>query len=86
MASRPALRKAILKNELSMPGLVDVVANFFGAWKIVVSYLKQTGRKNDGDSLVVRSSFVSMLFASFRLLLEICKYHQQSLSMIHVGT
>ena len=86
MASRPALRKAFLTNEFSMPGLFDVVANFFGVWKIVVSYLKKTSRKNDGDSLVVRSSFVGILFASFRLPLEICKYHQQILSMIHVGT
>ena len=30
MASRPALRKAIITNDLSMPGLVDVVANIVG--------------------------------------------------------
>ena len=56
MSSRPALKKAILTNDLSMPHLVDVVANIIGVWPLIVSYLKETGRKNDGDSLVVRFS------------------------------
>ena len=61
MASRPALRKAIIMNDLSMPGLVDVVANIVGVWRLVVLYVKKTGRKDDGDSLVVRSSTVGVL-------------------------
>ena len=56
MSSRPALKKAILTNDLSMPHLVDVLANIIGVWPLIVSYLKETGRKDDGDSLVVRSS------------------------------
>ena len=56
MSSRPALKKTILTNDLSMPHLVDVVANIIGVWPLIVSYLKKTGRKDDGDSLVVRSS------------------------------
>ena len=60
MASRPALRKAIITNELSMPGLVDVVANIVGVWPLIVSFLKQTGRKDEGDSLVVRSFLVGI--------------------------
>ena len=56
MSSRPALKKAILTNDLSLPHVVEVVANNIGAWPLVVSYLKETGRKDDGDSLVVRSS------------------------------
>ena len=64
MASRPALRKAIITNDLSMPGLVDVVAIIVGVWPLIVSYLKETGRKNDGDKLVVRSSTVGVLSAS----------------------
>ena len=56
VSSRPALKKAILTNDLSMPHLVDVVANIIGFWPLIVSYLKETGRKDDGDSLVVRSS------------------------------
>ena len=55
MSSRPALKKAILTNDLSMPHLVDVVANIIGVWPLIVSYLKETGRKDDSDSLVVRS-------------------------------
>ena len=71
MASRPALRKAIIMNDLSMPGLVDVVANIVGVWPLIVLYLKETGRKDDGDTLVVRSStlvfclrYVNMLLIS----------------------
>ena len=64
MASRPALRKAIITNDLSMPGLVDVVANIVGVLPLVVSYLKETGRKDDGDSLVVRSSNLGVFSAS----------------------
>ena len=56
MSSRAALRKAILTNDLGMPHLVDVVANIISVWPLIFSYLKETGRKDDGDSLVVRSS------------------------------
>ena len=56
MSSRPSLKKAILTNDLSLPHLVDVVANNIGVWPLIVSYLEETGRKDDGDSLVVRSS------------------------------
>ena len=56
MSARPALKKAILTNNLSMPHLVDVVANIISVWPLIVSYLKETGRKDEGDSLVVRSS------------------------------
>ena len=63
MASRPALRKAIITNDPSMPGLVDVVANIVGVWPLVVSYLKETGRKDDEGNLVVRSSTVGVLSA-----------------------
>ena len=55
MSSRPALKKATLTNDLSMPHLVDVVANIIGVWPLIVSSLKETGRNDDGDSLVVRS-------------------------------
>ena len=53
-SSRPALKKANLNNDLSMPHLVDVVANISGVWLLIVSYLKDTGRKYDGDCLVLR--------------------------------
>ena len=56
MSSRPSLKRAILTNDLGMPHLVDVVANIIGVWPLIVSFLKETGFKDDGDSLVVRSS------------------------------
>ena len=65
MSSRPALKKAILTNDLSMPHLVDVVVNIIGVWPLMVSYLKETGRKDDGDSLVVRSSSFLVVLVQF---------------------
>ena len=56
ISSRPTLRKAILTNDLGMPHLVDIVANIIGVWPSIVSYLKETGRKDDGKDLVVSSS------------------------------
>jgi len=53
MKSRSSLRRAIITGELSMPSLVDVVSNIVGVWPLIVVYLKETGRKTDGDSLVV---------------------------------
>ena len=47
MASRPALRKVIITNDLSMPGLVDVAVNLVEVWPLVVSCLKETDRKYD---------------------------------------
>ena len=60
MASRPALRRAIITHDLSMPELVNVVANIIGVWPLIVSFLKETGRKDEGDSLVVRSFLVGI--------------------------
>ena len=56
MSSSPALRKAIFTNDLGMPHLEDIVANIIDVWPLIVSYLKESGRKDDGDSLVVRYS------------------------------
>ena len=50
MSSRPALRKAILTNDLGMPHLVDSV------WPLIVSDFEDRGHKDDSDSLVVKSS------------------------------
>ena len=72
MASRPALRKAIVTNNLSMPDLVNVVANIAGAWPLIVLYLKKTGRKDEGDSLVVRSFPVGILPASWKCVHRFC--------------
>ena len=53
MMSRTSLRRAIITGELSMPSLVEVVSNIVGVWPLIVVYLKETGRKTDGDRLVV---------------------------------
>ena len=64
-AFHPALPRAIITNDLSMPGLVNVVANIIGLWPLVVSYLKKTGGKDDGLSLVLRSAILDSLFCGF---------------------
>ena len=61
MASRPALKKAVISSSLVMPDLVDVAAEIVGVCPLIVSYLKETGRKNDGDGLVVRSPSLILL-------------------------
>ena len=63
MQSRPSLRRAIETDDLSLPGLVDVVRNIIGVWPIIVSYLKETGKKYSGDSLVVWFSHFSFCFS-----------------------
>ena len=61
MASRPALKKVILTSSVAMPELVDVVANFVGVWPLIIAFLKETGRKDDSDSLVVSSPFLTFV-------------------------
>ena len=62
MQSRQSLRRAIETGDLSLPGLVDVVSNIIGIWPLIVSYLKETGKKDSNDSLVVCfSRLVSVL-------------------------
>ena len=51
--SRQSLRMAIETGDLSLPGFLDVVSNIIGLWPPIVSYLKETGKKDSGDSLVV---------------------------------
>ena len=53
MMYRSSLRRAIITGELPMPSLVDVVSSIVWEWPLIVVYLKETGRKSDGDSLVV---------------------------------
>ena len=50
MMSRSSLRRAIITGELTLPSLLEVVGNIVGVWPLIVVYLKETGRKNDGDS------------------------------------
>ena len=74
MVSRPALRKAIITDDLSMPELVNVVANIVGVWPLIVLYLKETGRKDEGDSLVVRSFLLVFAWLA-QVCVCVCVHH-----------
>ena len=63
MQSRQSLRMAIETGDFSLPGLVDVVSNIIGVWPLIVSYLKETGKKDSSDSLVVCFSPFSFCFS-----------------------
>ena len=54
MRSRSGLRRTIIAGELSLPLLLEVVSKILGVWPLIVVNLKETGRRTDGDSLVVR--------------------------------
>ena len=60
--SRQYLRRAIETGDLSLPRLVDVVKNIIGVWPLNVSYLKETGKIDSGDILVVWFSPFSFCF------------------------
>ena len=53
LASRQALRRAIVSGDLSLPSLVEVVGIIVSVGLLIVSLMKETGRKTDGDILVV---------------------------------
>ena len=63
MQSTQTLQRAIETSELSLPGLIGVVSNIIGVWPLVVSYLKETGKKDSGDGLVVWFSSFSFSFS-----------------------
>ena len=63
MQSEQSLRKAIETGDLSLPGLVDVVSNIIAVWPLFVSYLKETGKKDSGDSLLVWLSLLVSVLA-----------------------
>ena len=72
VSSLPALRKTIFTNDSGMPHLVDIVANIIGVWLLIVSYLKEKGRKDDGGSVVVRSSSFDCVSAFCTHVFRIC--------------
>ena len=53
MAYRPALKKAIISSSPGTAELVDVVVNIVEVWHLIALHLKETGRKDDGGSLLV---------------------------------
>ena len=80
MSSRPALKKAVLTNDLSMPHLVDVAANIIGLWPLIVSYLKETGRKDNGDSLVVRSLSCGCVDFCIRIYCAVFRFRRREMT------
>ena len=42
-----------MTGDLSTPSLVEIVANTVGVWLLIVTYLNETSRKTDSESLVV---------------------------------
>ena len=63
MHSRQALGRAIETGVLPLPGLIYVVSTIIGVWPLIVFYLKETGKKDSGDSLVVWFSSFSFIFS-----------------------
>ena len=70
MQSRQSLRMAIETGDLSLPGLLDVVSNIIGVWPLIVLYLKETGKRDSGDSNVVW--FFLLLYFSYNALIYLC--------------
>ena len=62
MHSGQSLRRAIETGDLSLPGLIVVVSNISGVWPLIVPYVKETGKKDSGDSLVVWFATFSFVF------------------------
>ncbi len=70
MHSRQSLRRAIERGDLSLPGIVDVVSNIIGVWPLIVSYLKETGKKDSGGSLVVWFSRLALIWRGCHCLFQ----------------
>ena len=51
MQSKHSLRMAIETGDLSLPGLLDDVSNIIGVWPLIVSYLKETVKKDSKIAL-----------------------------------
>ena len=51
MASRHAFRSANVSGDVSRRPLFEVVGSIVDVWPLIVSFLKETGRKTNGDSL-----------------------------------
>ena len=53
MMSHFGLCRVIVTGELSMPSFLEVNSNIVGVLPLIVVYLKETGRKFDGENLVL---------------------------------
>ena len=81
MMSRSCLRLAIITGELSMPSLYEVVSNIVVVWPLIVVYLKETGGRTDGDSLLVRYVLHFYFSCNFFHMLVLLFYSRRRESM-----
>ena len=51
--SRTDLGEAVIIGGLSVPGLLELVANIVVVTQLIISYLGETSRKNDRDSFAI---------------------------------
>ena len=77
MQSRQSQRRAIETGEIYLPGLVDVVSNIIGVWPLIVSYPKETGKKDSGDSLVVWVFRLVLLLVNCRFLFTFSRFRKR---------
>ena len=77
MQSRQSLRRAIQTGDLSLPGLVEVFSNIIGVRPPIVSYLKETGKNDSGDSLVVWLSLLVSVLAWLPLLISVFMFRKK---------
>ena len=76
MQSRLSVRMAIETGDLSLPRLLDVVSNIIGVWPLIVSYLKETGKKDSGDSLVVWP-FLRVFFRIMPIFIQVSLFRRK---------
>ena len=78
MAFRPAIRRVIVTNQLSRQQLVEAVPNGVAEWQLILSWLNETGQRNNTDSFVVESS-LPFSFYNFLVscVLHFCRLEQR---------
>ena len=60
----PRFEESHIDKWFGLASFCNLVANIIGVWPLIVSYLKETARKDDGDDLVVRSSSFNCISVS----------------------
>ena len=76
MRSRQFLR-AIETGILSLSGLIDVVSNIIGVCPLIVFHLKETGKKDSGDSFDVCLFLVALNFVYLPLLVFVFLFRRK---------
>ena len=77
MQSWQSFWSAIETGDTSLPGLVDVGSNIIGMWPLIVSYLKETGKKDSGDGLVVWLFLFALILVWLSLLFSVFMFRKK---------